>query len=144
MTTIRRFSFEQKDLMKFSNEIRRKVFIEEQKVDPAIEYEHEKEGHYYLLFLAGKPIATARWRFTEKGTKLERFAMLKDFRNRGLGSILLTAVLNDVLPFGQEVYLHSQVLAINYYKRAGFDEQGDHFREADIEHVLMKYKGKSK
>lgn len=139
MTSITKFSFDQKDLLVLSNEIRRIVFIEEQKVDPEIEYEYEEEGHYYLLFYNDKPIGTARWRATEKGIKLERFALMKEFRNRGLGSILLKEILRDVLPGGKDIYLHSQVIAVNYYRRAGFREYGDHFFEADIEHVGMKY-----
>lgn len=141
MATIRKFSFDQKDLIKISNEIRRIVFIEEQHVDPEIEYEHEEEGNYYLLFDENKPIATARWRMTGKGIKLERFALLKEFRNKGLGTLLLNEVIRDVAPFGQRIYLHSQVAAVNYYKRAGFAESGPHFTEADIAHVLMTYEG---
>ena len=141
MTTIKKFSFEQKELIDISNEIRRVVFIEEQKVDPEIEYEYEDEGNYYILFYQKKPIATARWRNTDKGIKLERFALLREFRNKGLGSILLREVLSDVIPCGKLIYLHSQIIAVNYYKRAGFVASGDHFYEADIEHVMMKYQG---
>lgn len=139
MTNIVKFRFESVDLMRISNEIRTKVFIEEQKVDPEIEYEYEDEGNYYLLFYDEMPIATARWRRTDKGIKLERFALLKEYRNKGLGTKLLKEVLTDVRKFNRPIYLHSQVIAKNYYKRAGFVEEGEHFFEADIEHVLMKY-----
>lgn len=127
--------------MSLSNAIRRTVFIEEQLVAPEIEYEYEEEGHYYLLFHDDQPIATARWRETTKGIKLERFALLKEFRNRGLGTLLLEEVLKDVVPLGRQIYLHSQVNAVNYYTRAGFRAQGDHFFEAEIEHVFMTYEG---
>ena len=139
MIRIEKFRFEDKEKIKLSNEIRTKVFIEEQHVDPEIEYEFEEEGNYYLLYYKKIPIATARWRETEKGIKLERFALLKEFRNQGLGSELLHEVINDVLPFGKKIYLHSQVIAINYYKRSGFVAEGEHFWEANIEHVLMTY-----
>jgi len=138
---IRKFRFGDKELMKVSNTIRRKVFIEEQKVDPEIEYEFEEEGNYYLLYLDGNPVATARWRQTHKGIKLERFAMLKPYRNKGLGAILLKEVLVDVLKPGQLVYLHAQLKAVNYYKRAGFEPVGNNFFEADIEHIRMEMKG---
>ncbi len=141
MLTVRRFTFDETDLMRISNGIRRVVFIEEQRVDPEIEYEYEEEGHYYLLYSDDTPVATARWRATEKGIKLERFAMLREFRNKGYGSFLLQEVLHDVIPMGGEIYLHSQVAAANYYRRAGFREYGPHFSEADIAHVLMKYRG---
>jgi predicted GNAT family N-acyltransferase len=135
---IRKFGFDDKNLMQCSNAIRKEVFIEEQQVDPEIEYEFEEEGHYYLLYQDEKPMATARWRETANGIKLERFAMLKAFRNHGLGAILLNAVLSDVMKPGQTIYLHAQLKAVNYYKRAGFRETGPHFFEAGIEHVKME------
>ncbi|MFU8842470.1 MAG: GNAT family N-acetyltransferase [Bacteroidales bacterium] len=138
---IRKFRFGDKELMKVSNTIRRKVFIEEQKVDPEIEYEFEEEGNYYLLYLDDKPVATARWRQTPQGIKLERFAMLKQYRYKGLGAILLKEVLVDVLKPGQLVYLHAQLKAVNYYKRAGFEPVGNNFFEADIEHIRMEMRG---
>jgi len=139
MTEIKKFTFADKDLLHLSNEIRRKVFIVEQLVPSEIEYEHEEEGNYYLLYYQEMPVATARWRSTPNGIKLERFAMLKEYRNKGLGTILLNGVMQEVQPLGREIYLHSQVAAVNYYKRAGFRESGSHFMEAGIEHVLMKY-----
>lgn len=139
MIKFERFRFSNKKLLHFSNNIRTKVFVEEQNVDPEIEYEFEEEGNYYLLFYNEIPIATCRWRKTGKGIKLERFALLMEYRNIGLGSVLLSEVLKDVLPLKQKIYLHSQVNAINYYRRAGFAEIGEPFFEADIEHVLMEY-----
>ena len=70
MVTVKKFTYADSDLMQMSNEIRRIVFIEEQQVDPEIEYEYEEEGHYYLLFEAGKPVATARWRTTSRGVSV--------------------------------------------------------------------------
>jgi predicted GNAT family N-acyltransferase len=138
MTEIRKFRFQDKAMIALSNAIRRIVFIEEQHVTPEIEYEYEEEGNYYLLFVHGKPIATARWRDTDQGIKLERFALLKEYRNQGLGTILLNEVLQDVKPLNKTIYLHSQVKAINYYRRAGFIVEGEHFWEAEIEHVKMR------
>ncbi|MCB0806569.1 MAG: GNAT family N-acetyltransferase [Bacteroidales bacterium] len=140
MEKVVRFGFSNKKLMKFSNEIRTKVFINEQHVTPEIEYEHEEEGHYFLLFTNEKPVATARWRETDNGIKLERFALLKEYRNRGLGTVLLKEVIADIKSFNKTIYLHSQVKAVNYYKRSGFVEVGAHFWEASIEHVKMEYK----
>ena len=70
MITVKRFNFSEKDLAEQAFAIRRKVFVEEQGVDPALEYDHEEEAHHYLLIIGGKPIAAARWRETEKGIKI--------------------------------------------------------------------------
>ena len=138
MLEIKRFGFQDKDLFEICCSIRIQVFVEEQKVDPELEYDHEEESHFYLLFDEGKPIATARWRETEKGIKLERFAMLREFRNQGLGSELLKEVLKDVQKLKKKIYLHSQLNAVSYYERAGFKKVGDKFTEAGIEHYLME------
>ncbi len=139
MIEVKRFRYSDKTLLNISNSIRTKVFIHEQNVEPELEYEFEEEGNYFLLFYNKKPIATARWRETSKGIKLERFAMLKEFRNKGIGSKLLDEVLKDVILLKKKIYLHSQLNAITFYKRAGFIKKGDLFIEADIEHYLMMY-----
>jgi predicted GNAT family N-acyltransferase len=138
MLEIKRFGFKDKEHFNICSAIRTQVFVGEQKVDPALEYDHEEESHFYLLYYEGKPVANARWRETEKGIKLERFAMLKEYRNKGLGTLLLQEVLKDVSKLGKKIYLHSQLKAISYYERAGFVKKGELFTEAGIEHYQME------
>jgi predicted GNAT family N-acyltransferase len=138
MIEIVRFGFQDQKLFEICSSIRTRVFVEEQKVDRELEYDHEEESHFYLLYFEGIPVATARWRETEKGIKLERFAVLKEFRNRGLGSELLKVVLNDLQNLDEKIYLHSQLKAVSYYERAGFIKVGEIFSEAGIEHYLME------
>jgi predicted GNAT family N-acyltransferase len=140
MIDVKRFSFQDKDLAEKAFAIRRKVFVEEEGVDPALEYDqHEETAHHYLLQIAEKPIATARWRETEKGIKLERFAVLPGFRNRGFGEIILKEVLKDVRLKGMTIYLHSQIRAIPFYERNGFVKQGEVFYEANMGHYYMEF-----
>jgi predicted GNAT family N-acyltransferase len=139
MFDVKRFSFKDKELAEKAFAIRKKVFVEEQGVDAALEYDNEEPAHHYLLLLGEKPIATARWRETGKGIKLERFAVLPEFRNRGIGEIILKEVLKDVIPLEKTIYLHSQVKAVPFYERNGFYKTGEQFTEAGIEHFLMKF-----
>jgi predicted GNAT family N-acyltransferase len=140
MLDVKRFTFSDPDLASQAFAIRRKVFVEEQGVDPKLEYDHEEDSHYYMLILAGKAIATARWRETEKGIKLERFAVLPEYRNRGLGALILKEVIKDVIPLGKTVYLHSQLRAVPFYERNGFIKEGSIFYEANMGHYFMKFK----
>jgi predicted GNAT family N-acyltransferase len=140
MIEVKRFSSEDKDLAEQAFAIRRKVFVEEQGVDATLEYDKEEFARHYLLLVGEKPIATARWRETEKGIKLERFAVLPQFRNRGFGELILAEVLIDVIPTGKLIYLHSQLRAVPFYERNGFVQEGPHFFEAGIEHVEMKWR----
>ena len=140
MYNVKRFSFNDKKLAEQAFAIRRKVFVEEEGVDPNLEYDHEEKAHHYLLLLGDKALATARWRETEKGIKLERFAVLTEFRNRGLGGIILKEVINDVVLFGKTIYLHSQLRAVPFYERHGFMKEGPVFYEAGMGHYYMKLK----
>jgi len=139
MLTIERFSFQDKVLAEKAYSIRSKVFVEELGVDKDREYEYEEESVHYLMLLAERPVATARWRETEKGIKLERFAVLPQFRNRGFGEAILKEVLKDVIPLVKMIYLHAQVKAVTFYERNGFVKFGEQFNEAGIDHFLMKY-----
>lgn len=140
MKEIIRFKTSDKEKSAAVFEIRRRVFVDEQHVSREEEYdEYEDESMHYMLLVDKTPAGTARWRFTVNGIKLERFAVLPEFRNNGNGSLLLATVLSDVLPHRRPVYLHAQVAAMNLYTRAGFKPEGDEFREANIPHYRMNY-----
>lgn len=121
--------------------VRRKVFVEEQQVDPAEEYEFEEEStHFLALNGQNEAVGTARWRQTEKGIKLERFAVLATYRNSGVGQKLMKAILDDILTDEQPmIYLHAQVQVIPFYEKLGFKTVGEEFVEANIRHKKMVY-----
>lgn len=122
-------------------EIRQTVFVVEQQVDSELEYdEYEEIATHFLASVEGKAVGTARWRKTAKGIKLERFAVLAAFRNKGIGSRLVETVLNS-LPPEPYVYLHAQLSAISLYEKFGFQKVGPQFEEAGIQHYKMVLKG---
>jgi predicted GNAT family N-acyltransferase len=117
--------------------IRREVFVGEQNCPPELEWEHEEESNHFLATVDGVPAGASRWRKTDKGYKLERFAVLKSFRGKGVGQALVQSVLND-LPLGADyIYLHAQVDAVTLYERFGFVKTGPEFEEAGIRHYKM-------
>lgn len=120
--------------------IRQEVFVEEQKVDREEEFDgYESSSLHYLGLLDGKAAGTARWRITEKGIKLERFAVLKSFRKNGVAAAVLSKVLADVIPAGHRIYLNAQVSAMGFYEKNGFKKEGPMFVEANIDHFVMTY-----
>jgi predicted GNAT family N-acyltransferase len=134
------FENKQLEFKELSRDIRYKVFVVEQNVPESIEYdEYEDECRHYLLFADNIAVATCRWRTTEKGVKLERFAVLKDYRGKGLGSKLVQHILDEVKSIGKPIYLHAQEVVIPFYEKLGFKIYGDVFIEADIRHFLMNY-----
>ncbi len=123
--------------------IRNQVFVVEQKVDHQLEHDsHDATAQHYLAYFNETPCGAARYRQTEKGIKLERFAMLSDFRNKNIGVAVLKKVLEDCLSSNKKIYLHAQISAYGFYLKNGFVDEGDHFFEAGIEHVMMVYKSK--
>lgn len=135
---------ENPDQLAQAHAIRHAVFVQEQHVDEREEYdEYEPLSQHFLALLEEEPVGTARWRFTDKGIKLERFAVLKDYRDKGVGKALLHAVLEDVASNpdseGKRIYLHAQIAASNFYRQHGFVPEGDVFYEANIAHTLMSY-----
>ena len=129
------------EALKEAFDIRRTVFVEEQKVDEREEYdEFEDISVHFLAKSMGKPAGTARWRITPNGIKLERFAVLEEYRSEGVGSALLQSVLADLPKDGKKIYLHAQLTAVGLYKKFNFMEIGDTFWEAGIEHYKMELK----
>ena len=123
-----------------AKDIRNKVFIIEQQVSAEEEYdEFEDVATHYIAYCDNDPAGTCRYRKTEKGVKLERFAVLKKHRLKSVGSSLVQACLN-ALPDSDFIYLHSQVDAMPLYKKNGFEAYGDIFYECEIPHYAMKYK----
>jgi len=123
--------------------IREEVFVKEQEVAPEDEYdEFEKTSTHFLATVDGVACGTARWRQTEKGIKLERFAVLKNYRNSGVGQEILRVLLADIEEdpnvSEQKKYMHAQTIAIPFYKKFGFETIGDEFTECGIKHYLME------
>ena len=117
--------------------VRREVFVGEQHCPPELEWEHEEEANHFLATVDGTPAGAARWRKTDKGYKLERFAVLSKFRGRGVGQALVRAVLNDLPTDAGYIYLHAQIQAVSLYEKFNFEKTGPEFEEAGILHYKM-------
>ncbi|HEX7366702.1 MAG TPA: GNAT family N-acetyltransferase [Pelobium sp.] len=120
--------------------IRKTVFVEEQNCPPALEWENEDVSIHFLASYNGKSAGACRWRKTEKGYKLERFAVLKEFRNKGIAQEMIKTVLADLPHDATYIYLHAQLTAVPLYQKMGFATQGDQFEEANIKHYKMVFK----
>ncbi len=123
--------------------IRRKVFVDEQNCPPELEWEFEDESTHFLGTVNDIPAGAARWRETEKGFKLERFAVLPEFRGSGMGKALVGKVLESLPESATYIYLNAQLTAIGLYEKFGFVKEGPQFEEAGIQHFKMVRKNNS-
>ena len=117
--------------------IRNKVFIEEQNINKELEYDDKKVSAIYIVAKINLiAIGTARYRSTEVGIKLERFAVLKEYRGLGVGKSLVSFLVKT-LKSEKNLYLNSQKKVAGFYKKLGFKIRGDVFYEAKIPHYKM-------
>lgn len=117
--------------------IRHEVFVDGQNCPAELERANEDESIHFLATVDGIPAGACRWRKTENGYKLERFAVLKDFRGMGVGQQMVKTVLADLPKDAQYVYLNSQLEAVPLYEKFGFIKDGPEFTEAGIRHYKM-------
>ncbi len=117
-------------------QIRTGVFIEEQHVPAKLEWdEFDEQSIHFLALLNKNPIATAR---LKPDGQIGRMAVIKDYRDKGIGTELLKTVLLQAKNNGYNmVYLHAQDQAIDFYKQFDFIHNGTEFMDAGIMHRAM-------
>ena len=144
-------------------EIRRIVFIEEQKVPEERERDgYDKDAVHVILKVDGEPAGTTRLRALGKGKikimrstnrsqahsssknlKIERMAILKPYRKKGFGEEMMVfieryAKMHKI----KKLVTHSQWQVRDFYKRLGLKQRGKIFIDANIKHIEMLKKVK--
>ncbi len=117
--------------------VRRRVFIEEQGVPEAEEWDAADPAAWHVLALGPNrdPVGTGR---LEATGKIGRIAVLPAFRGAGVGAAIVRHLVNHATEIGfTKVYLHSQAAATGFYERLGFRAVGPVFDEVGIPHVRM-------
>jgi predicted GNAT family N-acyltransferase len=137
METLQVNKIHSKDDLEKAFAVRKTVFVDEQNCPPELEWEHEEESVHFLALLNGEPCGACRWRKTDKGYKLERFAVLKEHRGKRIGQALVAAALSDLPGDAGYIYLNAQLDAMRMYSRFGFIAEGEQFEEAGIQHLKM-------
>ncbi|MEQ9624887.1 GNAT family N-acetyltransferase [Coleofasciculus chthonoplastes] len=120
--------------------VRRSVFHIEQGVDPALDLDGKDEtADHILAYMENQPVGTVRVRYLDHQTaKIERLAVLSDFRGRGIGKTLMEKAL-ELAAQNQinTVVIHAQDYVKSLYLKLGFLPEGELFEEAGIAHVKM-------
>ena len=117
--------------------VRDVVFVQEQHVPVELERDAFDALGWHVLARSsdGTPIGTGR---LTPEFSIGRMAVLADWRGRGVGDAMLSALLAHAAVLGWgEVSLHAQVDAIDFYLRHGFLPTGPRYMEAGIEHQTM-------
>lgn len=125
--------------------IRRRVFIEEQAVDEALEVDGlDAQAQHFITTILDSPVATARVRVVEdaeKGrvAKIERVAVLPEYRGKSIGKRLMMHIIahlkkNDRI---DAAMLGAQEHAVPFYEKLGFTAMKTPYMDAGIPHDRM-------
>lgn len=120
--------------------VRQEVFILEQGVPAELELdEFDSSAAHALVFQDTRCIGTGRLvNLSAKQAQIGGMAVLAKFRGKGIGKQILQKLVDLAASQGtQGVILHSQVSAIPFYEKLGFQAQGDVYDEAGIPHRNM-------
>jgi predicted GNAT family N-acyltransferase len=125
--------------------IRKKVFVEEQGVPADLEIDEfdvspDACGHI-LLLSDGQPAGTGRWRqYNADTAKLQRLAVLVEYRGRGIGKKLIEVLEKAAREAGNQFcILDGQIHAESFYHKLGYETiSPEPFVDAGIMHVRMR------
>lgn len=137
------FYGDKNELFKLAREIRLKVFVEEEGIDINLEIDGKDSDCYQIVFFCeNKAAGTARFSINENNQlKIQRVAVLKDFRGQGVGQKMMEAIEK----WGQEnnfkeAALSAQKHALGFYEKLGYQKHGGEYLEAGIPHYDMTKK----
>jgi predicted GNAT family N-acyltransferase len=121
-------------------QVRSLVFIEEQCVAAELEHDQHDETAIHLVgYLYDQPIAAGRIRLLDQFGKMERVAIIKQYRGQKYGQQLMTTMERVLAEHGRtRAKLNAQVHALLFYQTLGYQITSDVFLEAGIEHVAME------
>jgi len=122
--------------------VREQVFMIEQGMSKEVEFdEYDEDAYHVVVYLKSNPIGCARMRKVDSKIKIERIALLKDYRGRGWGN----DIVEFMIDFGKkqhpsELFMSAQHYLQKFYEGFGFVRRGDIFKEGGIDHVEMYMK----
>lgn len=118
--------------------VRRAVFIEEQGVPEALEWDEHDAVSLHILALTGEDMPIGCARLLPDG-HIGRMAVLPAWRGCGVGKALLAATEGAAQARGFAlIELSAQTRAAGFYTAAGFAATGAEYEEAGIPHVAMQ------
>tara|TARA_B100000900_G_scaffold356041_1_gene325573 strand:+ start:2040 stop:2459 length:420 start_codon:yes stop_codon:yes gene_type:complete len=118
-------------------QIRFNVFVAEQGVEPSLEVDgRDPDCVHAIAYDENLPIGTGR--LLPDG-HIGRMAVLKEYRSTGVGQKILLKLVEAARERGwKKVELSSQIQAVDFYERFGFQRLGETYVEAGIVHLDMR------
>jgi YbgC/YbaW family acyl-CoA thioester hydrolase len=130
------------ELQALASPLRYEVFVNEQEIDPELEWDAADETavHAVVINKLGQAVATGRLLQPQsRVAQIGRIAVNKALRGGSLGRLVVNTLIEKARLRGdREVLLHAQCSAEGFYRRLGFTAHGDIFQDAGIDHIEMR------
>ena len=119
--------------------IRKSVFNTELGISESELFDkHDETCDHFLIFDGKKIAGSVRIRSIENTIKLERMAILKEFRTKNYGKNCIFQIKEyySTKNFSR-IILDSIYSVRGFYKKCGFIEEGEIFQRVGIDHIRM-------
>lgn len=121
-----------------AKDIRIEVFMKEQGFENEFD-EIDNLCHHIVAFDEGKPIGTCRFFKENNHYTIGRVAVLKEYRNKHIGHLLLESVEKEIKRIsGDVIVVHAQVRVSSFYEKQGYIQFGQIDDDEGVPHVWMK------
>lgn len=124
--------------------LRHEVFVGEQGVTPEVERDglDDAARHFGVLVNDGVRdtfVGTCRVRLMGSAAKVERVAVDKNYRQLGIGRVLMRYIINEFTKGGdiRLFKLSAQSFSVPFYEKLGFKARGGEYIEAGMPHYDM-------
>jgi len=121
--------------------VRRQVFTREMGIPEKLVFDGHDERMLQIVVKDGETvIGTARVQSLEDNqAKLERMAVLKAFRGKGIGRHIISFIDEELRNRQvKQIILHAQHEAVEFYRSSGFKETGEPFWDVGIKHIKLQ------
>jgi predicted GNAT family N-acyltransferase len=119
--------------------LRYDVFVIEQRVPVELEWDDMDQQCLHAVVYDERGQALGTGRLLPDG-HIGRMAVRNSARGEGIGGAILQALMQHAQQRGDRaVLLNAQTHAESFYRRYGFERDGDEFMEAGIPHIQMRH-----
>ena len=133
-----KLNFKDQDFSIIEN-IRKKVFSDEMNISESKLFdEHDESCDHYILFDGKQSVGTIRFLTVNDVIKLERMAILSEFRGKNYGKSAILQLIEYYRLMGYSKIILDSIFSVRgFYKKCQFVEEGETFRRVGIDHIRM-------
>ncbi len=122
--------------------VREAVFMREQNVPSELEWDGLDEVSRHVLAVSAKGDAIGCGRIVpprgQEPARIGRLAVLREWRGKKVGTALLEALIDYARSRNYpKVIVSAQIQALPFYRRFGFEDEGEEYLDAGIPHINM-------